>query len=135
MRTLLTTTALLLCVSILTACHSHPCVKCGAMNNNPALLRHVVVFKFKPDATEAQIQEIVDAFAELPSQIDTIVGFEHGKNISTEGKDAGFHHVFIVTFKDKAGLDAYIPHAAHTAFVAKLKPSLQEAFVVDYFAQ
>lgn len=134
MRTLLIT-ALLLSAFSLTACHSHPCSKCNAIMDNKPLLRHVVVFKFSESATDAQVQEIVDAFAELPNEIDSIVGFEHGKNISSEGKDQGFDHVFIVTFKDEAGLETYLPHPAHKAFVAKLRPGLEQAFVVDYYAR
>ena len=41
-----------------------------AQEKPAALLRHVVLFKFKPDVTKAQIQEVVDAFAALPKKID-----------------------------------------------------------------
>lgn len=134
MRFLLTT-ALLLCMFALVGCHSHPCVKCGAMEANPAVYRHVVVFKFKASATDAQIKDIVDDFAKLQNGIDAIIGYEHGVNVSPEGLDMGFTHVFLVTFKDKAGLDEYLPHPAHKAFVEKLLPLLDQPFVVDYVAE
>lgn len=131
MRTFLTA-ALLLPALLLTACHSHP--TCESCPMNQSVYRHVVAFKFKESATEAQIKEIVDGFADLQNKIDAITGYEHGINVSPEGLDQGFTHVFIVTFKDKAGLEEYLPHPAHQAFVAKLKPVLEQPFVVDFVA-
>lgn len=97
--------------------------------------RHVVLFKFKPEATADKVREIEKAFAELPSKIDTITGYEWGTSESVEGKNDGFTHCFFVTFKDKAGLETYIPHEAHQAFVAKLRPLLEKALVFDYTAK
>ena len=97
--------------------------------------RHVVFFKFKADATPEQVKEIEKAFAELPSKIPTVVRYEWGTSESVEKLNDGYTHCFLVTFKDKAGLEAYLPHEAHKAFGAKLKPLLEKAFVFDYTAQ
>jgi quinol monooxygenase YgiN len=97
--------------------------------------RHVVLFKFKPGATAEQIKEVEKAFAELPKKIDAIQGYEWGTSESVEGLNDGFTHCFFVTFKDKAGLEAYLPHEAHKAFGAKLKPILEKALVFDYTAK
>jgi hypothetical protein len=97
------------------------------------MLRHVVLFKFKEDATKEQVQEIVDALAELPKKIDTIVDFEHGLNNSSEGRSKGFTHCFLITFKDEAGRDKYLPHPAHNEFVQKALPLIEDVLVVDYF--
>ena len=97
--------------------------------------RHVVFFKFKDSATQEQVQAIETAFGELAKKIDTVKGYEWGTNVSPEGLNDGFTHCFFVTFADKAGLDAYLPHAEHQAFVAKLKPVLDKACVVDYVAK
>lgn len=97
--------------------------------------RHVVVFKFKDTTTPAQIEQINNDFKALQNAIPEIIAFEHGKNVSPEGLDQGFTHVYLVTFKDKAGLETYLPHPAHQAFVAKLLPLLEQPFVVDYVAQ
>lgn len=100
-----------------------------------APLRHVVLFKFKDDATKEQIQEIVSGFAALPKKIDGIADFEWGTNNSPEGLAQGFTHCFVVTFKDAKSRDAYLPHPAHKDFVGLLMPRLDKVFVVDYFAQ
>ena len=99
------------------------------------VLRHVVLFKFKDTATAEQITEVERAFAGLKSEIDTIQDFEWGTDNSPEGLAQGFTHCFLVTFQSAADRDAYLPHAAHQAFVAKLKPVLEKALVVDYWAK
>ena len=96
--------------------------------------RHVVLFKFKDTATPDQVKQVEDAFRDLPSKIDTITGYEWGTNVSPEGKNDGFTHCFFLTFKDKDGLDVYLPHPAHKAFGAQLRPILDKVCVVDYVA-
>ncbi len=97
-------------------------------------LRHVVMFKFKDDSSEADVQKVVDAFRQLPSQIPQIASFEYGTNNSPEGLADGFTHCFLVTFKSEADREAYLPHPKHKAFVDVLKPHLDKVLVVDYWA-
>lgn len=97
--------------------------------------RHIVMFKFKPEASPAQIEAVEKAFGELPGKIDTITAFEWGRSESVEGKNDGFSHTFFLTFKDRAGLEAYIPHPAHLEFKAILAPILEKALVFDYTAK
>ncbi|MGB1128761.1 MAG: Dabb family protein, partial [Haloferula sp.] len=89
----------------------------------------------KKDAPAEKIAELEKAFAALPEKIDTITDFEWGTNVSPEGHDKGFTHCFLVTFKDKAGLEVYLPHPAHKAFVELLKPLMEDVTVVDYVAK
>jgi hypothetical protein len=97
-------------------------------------VRHVVVFKFKPGATEEQIKQVTDAFVALKTKIPGIVSLEHGVNNSPEKRNQGFTHVYQVTFTNAAARDAYLPHPAHKAFgelLGKLGV-LEDVFVVDY---
>jgi hypothetical protein len=114
------------------------CAPAAAPEGLPAgSVRHVVVFKFRPDATDAQIQQVTDAFRELQDKIPGILAFEHGRNHSPEGKDLGFTHVYTLTFEDAAARDAYLPHADHAAF-GQLLGELgihEDVFVVDYDPQ
>ncbi|GEM_PF-1261017 len=41
----------------------------------------------------------------------------------------------LVSFKDKAGLEVYLPHPAHEDFVKLLKPHLEKVYVFDYVAK
>jgi len=94
--------------------------------------RHVVFFKFKDGTTKAQTKEIVDAFVALKDKIEGITDFEWGPSESVEGLNDDFTHCFVATFKDKAALEAYLPHPAHQEFVSLLKPKLDKVFVFDY---
>jgi len=102
---------------------------------SPNMLRHVVLFQFKASSSEADVQRVVEAFRALPAKISQIADFEYGVNNSPEGLDGGLTHCFLVTFKSEADRDAYLPHPAHTAFVELLKPHLEKATVVDYWAK
>ena len=98
------------------------------------VLRHVVLFKFKDEVSEEQIQEVVDAFSALPDKIDTIVDYETGTDVSVENKAAGFTHGFVVSFADAKGRDIYLPHPAHQEFVKLVGPRLDNVLVFDFYA-
>lgn len=96
-------------------------------------LRHVVVFRFKPETTAAQLDEINLAFQNLQNAIPEIQHFERGLNNSPEGLNRGFTHGYLITFATEADRDAYLPHPAHKQFVNLLGGKLDEAFVFDYW--
>jgi len=101
-----------------------------------APFRHVVLFKFKDDVSEAQIREVEEAFRKLPETIDAIVDFEWGRSETVETELArGYTHAFLVTFRDRAGLQEYLPHPEHEKFVSLVRPLLEEAHVFDYTAR
>ena len=100
-------------------------------------VRHIVVFKYKKGAAEAEIAQVTRAFRDLRTRIPGITGFEDGINNSPEGKNLGFTHVYMLTFDSVASRDAYLPHPEHKKFgelLGKLGV-LEDAFVVDYVAE
>ncbi|MBS0265521.1 MAG: Dabb family protein [Planctomycetes bacterium] len=98
------------------------------------VVRHVVLFKFKAEATPEQVQEVVTAFGSLKGKIELIVDFEWGTDMSVENISQGFTHCFFATFRDAASRDAYLPHPAHQEFVKLVGGRLDKVLVVDYFA-
>jgi hypothetical protein len=104
-------------------------------NRPKQVLRHVVLFAFKPTTSELIVDRLAQAFADLPNQIDAIIDFEWGTDASVEGKAGGFTHCFLVTFADAAGRDAYLPHPAHQAFGKMLREHLAQSLVFDYWAK
>jgi hypothetical protein len=98
-------------------------------------LRHVVLFKFKKEATPKAIKNIENAFIALPSKIETITDFEWGLNNSPESLNKGLTHCFFVTFDSEEGRQTYLPHPAHKAFVALLGLQLDDVLVLDYWAK
>lgn len=99
------------------------------------VLRHMVLYKFKDGLEPARIQEVVDAFAALPKKVNAIIGFEHGINISKEGKSEGFTHCFVVTFRDEKGLASYLEHPAHQEYVKVVKDKREKVVVFDYWTK
>jgi hypothetical protein len=97
-------------------------------------VRHVVIFKYKPEATEAQIRQVTEAFRALKRKIPGVLAFEHGVNNSPEGKNSGFTHVYLLTFEDTQARDTYLPHPEHRKFGELLGQLdiLEDVFVVDY---
>ena len=97
-----------------------------------APVRHVVSFKFKKDAAPADIRKVEEAFAALKTKIPQIQSLEWGTNVSGENLDKGFTHMWVVSFADAAAVKIYIDHPDHQAFVQLLKPTLEDAFVIDF---
>lgn len=106
----------------------------GFQSSKKEPMRHIVVFKYKPEATNEQIAKVTQAFGDLKNKIPGITAFEHGVNNSPENKNMGFTHVYMLTFEDAAARDAYLPHPEHKKFGQLLGELniLEDAFVVDY---
>lgn len=107
----------------------------SATHKETKMLRHVVLFKFKDDATPEQVKQVEDAFRKLPSQIKEIKDFEWGTNNSPENLNQGLTHCFFLSFESEKDRDAYLPHPAHKAFGAVLRPYLDKVVVVDYWVK
>lgn len=96
------------------------------------VMQHIVLFKFKESVSQDDIKEIEEAFSGLKDSIDEIIGYEAGTNVSPEQLDQGFTHAFVVTFRDAAGRDKYLPHPAHKQFVKLLAGKIDDVLVVDF---
>lgn len=97
------------------------------------VLRHIVLYKFKDDLQPEQVREVVEAFAGLPNKIATIVGFETGTNVSSEGKSQGLTHAFVVSFRSEKDRDAYLVHPAHLDYVKVVRDRREKVIVFDYW--
>lgn len=95
-------------------------------------MRHVVLLRFKADVPAPDIANIERAFSALRSQVETVRDLEWGTDVSPEGLSKSFTHCFFISFADAAGRDIYLTHPAHMAFVALLRPTLDDVLVVDY---
>lgn len=105
------------------------------MTQPTSLLRHVVLFKFKDETTPEQIREIEEAFRALPGQIEAIHDFEWGTDVSIEGIAQGFTHCFLLSFQSEEDRAVYLPHPAHKAFGARLRPHRDKVLVLDYWSR
>lgn len=107
-----------------------------SMEEAASKLRHMVIFKFKDEASPEDVERLNQAFNTLADSIPVVQDFEWGLNDSPEDLHQGFTHCYLLTFASEADRDSvYAPHPLHQAFVASLQPHLEKAFVVDYWTQ
>ncbi len=129
-------TTLITCLAavVALACSTTPAAAQVLAPAPAGAVRHVVVFRFKPDASAEKIRQVTEALVALKDKIPGILAMEHGVNNSPEKLNQGFTHVFQVTFANAAARDAYLPHPAHKAFGTLLGSLgiLDAVFVVDY---
>jgi hypothetical protein len=98
--------------------------------------RHIVIFKFKADAPAEKVRGVVEAFKALPSKLPAILACAWGTNVSPDGLDHGFTHIFTLTVASKEALEKnYLHEPAHQEFVALLPDILEKALVLDYVGQ
>lgn len=96
------------------------------------MLRHVVIFQWKPETSAETIREIEQAFAALPSKIPQIKGFEWGTDVSIQGFDRGYTHCFVVTVASAEDRNVYLPHPEHMKFIELSRPNVEKILVLDY---
>ncbi len=82
------------------------------------MIEHIVLFRWTPEAEEAQIAQVMDGLRGLGDQIPGIVGLACGADFS--GRAQGYTHGLTVRFTDRAALEAYGPHPAHRHVVETL---------------
>ncbi|KAG1745843.1 uncharacterized protein EDB91DRAFT_126679 [Suillus paluster] len=93
-------------------------------------IHHIVLYKFKPEATPEQRQSVIDSVSALPSQIPAIQGLVTGEilfNPLAHGYDDGV----IFLFESVAKLDEYRPHKAHTDYQAFSAPYIEDKLIFD----
>ncbi len=97
-----------------------------------AKVKHIALLKFKEGTAQEQIDKVFEDLMDLSENIDGIEDYVSGANISPEGLNLGFTHGFVMTFKDVAARDAYLPHPEHERFKASLQPHVESLAVVDF---
>ena len=95
------------------------------------MLRHVALFRFKPETTDEQIETAAVALSTLPDQIDVLRRFRFGPDA---GITAGAWDFAVVAVLDDA--DDYAIYRDHPAHVAVLRdyiaPLISEAARIQF---
>ncbi len=97
-----------------------------------AKVNHIVLFKFKPEVTPQEIENIFNEVLEMTESIPGIENYSAGTNTSPEGLSQGYTHGLTMTFTDAAARDAYLPHPEHERIRALLLPEVEGVAVFDY---
>ena len=96
------------------------------------VIRHVVLFQWKPGTTEAKISEAFRELAGLKGIIPGLQSFEGGPYSSPEGLNKQWTHAFIMTFDRAASRDAYLPHPEHERVKGIVEPQLADVIAFDF---
>ena len=95
------------------------------------MIEHIVLFRWKPEATPEQIAGVIAALRGLKDQVPGVLTLACGADFS--GRAQGYTHALVARFPDRAAFDAYGPHPAHRAVIETwIVPILAEALDFDF---
>ncbi len=95
------------------------------------MIEHIVLFRWKPEATDEQVAAGMDGLRGLKNRVPGIVAMDCGADFS--GRAQGYTHALVIRFSDRATFDAYGPHPAHQAVIeTQLKPLLDAVLDFDF---
>ncbi len=83
-------------------------------------VQHIVLLKFKPEVTEQQIENIMQAIENLQQVLPQILSYKGGANNSGVEMDRGYTHGFIMEFDTVADVKSYFEHPIHLKLVEEM---------------
>jgi hypothetical protein len=95
-------------------------------------VKHIVALKFKDGTSEEQIAKFFEDILDLSESVPGIDDYVSGTNCSTEGRNEGLTHAFIMTFTDAAARDAYLVHPEHEKFMSQAMGIVEKVLVFDF---
>ena len=94
------------------------------------MIKHIVFCKFKPEATDDERKQALDALRELPGKIGVIRGFEVGEDVLRAPRS--WDAVIVSSFDDLEALEVYTRHDDHVAAALKIRAVSDAVGSVDY---
>lgn len=95
---------------------------------------HIVLFKFKQEATPQQIQHLGNEILRQKNTVPGLLEISFGEDFTNRAK--GFTHAEVAVFKDKKSLEDFNQSDAHLELISKhIKPILEDILVVDYLVK
>lgn len=113
----------------------------------PGLVRHMVMFRYKPGTSEAIRRQIREQFLAMQQSARRngrpyILSIETGLQNSGEGADQGLQEAFLITFRSEGDRNYYVGtpvvnspayyEPTHERFKQFAFPHIQSAVVFDY---
>ncbi len=95
------------------------------------MLRHVALFRWKPEATAENIARLEHGLSGLPAKIPAINAYHFGRNLGIQQGNADF--AVVADFADQAGFEAYTRDPVHQAVInERLRPILAHREAIQY---
>lgn len=95
------------------------------------MIRHSVLFSFKPTAPKEAVEALLREYPEFPKQHPKMRNFTLGKNISQ--RDQTFEYAFNVDFDNEQDLKDYLNSREHEEHVTeRFRPLIAARAIVSY---
>lgn len=94
------------------------------------MITHVVMMKFKPEVTVAQIDELTAMLDRLPDRIEEIQSYDFGRDVVRSERSYDF--ALVSVFANLDTLKHYQAHPDHQAVVKRLGGMCTHIAAVDY---
>jgi hypothetical protein len=94
-------------------------------------VRHVVLLRFTPDATEEQLAHFRAGLDALPTNVGNTGAYRHGNDLDLN--QGTFDYAIVADFADLADYEQYRDHPWHRQMIdERMKPILAERAAVQY---
>ena len=95
------------------------------------MIRHVVLFRWTPEATAEQKRRVAEELSRLPALVPSLRDYRLGANLGLN--PGNFDFAVAADFDDADGYLAYRDHPEHRAIVAEfIRPIVGERAAVQY---
>ena len=95
------------------------------------MIKHMVMFKKKPETDEATVQEMMDRLEDLFGQIHGLMKIRCYRSLPSD-RPVAYTFLLDSTLADANALAEYVRHPTHTAVNDWMSPFLESRAVVDY---
>ncbi len=95
------------------------------------MIRHMVMFKKKPETDDATIQQIMDRLEGLYGEIRGLMQIRCYRSLPSD-RPVVWTFLLDSTLADAAALKEYVGHPAHVAVNEWMSPFLESRAVIDY---
>ena len=94
------------------------------------MITHLVFFKFKPETTNTEIQQLAEGLGRLPEFIEEIQEFRFGADVIRSERSYDF--ALVSSFEDLEAMQRYQVHPEHQKVIAHVKVITSSVVAVDF---
>ena len=95
------------------------------------MVRHIALFRWKPEATSEDVSNLEAALRQLPAKIPCIQAYRFGRDLGVQDGNADFG--LVADFVDEQGLRTYANHPEHLEVIKKLiRPITAQREAIQY---
>lgn len=94
------------------------------------MIRHVVLFDFKPSFTDEIRQAWTEGLDRLEGNVPGLVRLSHGPDVL--GLERSFDHALVADFEDVEDIAVYDTHPLHEAIKPLSLPNCERVVSVDF---